>query len=162
MATSPKFARASSWRLGVLVVCSPGRASGSRSSFSSRCRRAIVIASGPTPACCTHAQRYVKLLAQHSDAGISERMTEGVGENLQLSAGLGHRHRLRPGAGRPTRRGDGRRMLASLYYQPLWIFTRRGETIDTLAAAQRQKVSTGMPGSGTNALALPPARRPTA
>lgn len=46
-------------------------------------------------------------------------------------------------------------MLASLYYQPLWIFTRRGEAIDSLAAAKGRTVSTGMPGSGTNALAAP-------
>ena len=46
-------------------------------------------------------------------------------------------------------------MIASLYYEPLWIFVRRGEPIDALAALAGKRVSMGMPGSGTNALATP-------
>lgn len=46
-------------------------------------------------------------------------------------------------------------MIASLYYEPLWVFARRGEQIDALAALAGRRISLGMPGSGTNVLATP-------
>ncbi len=99
--------------------------------------REIVVASGPASSLFhQHALRYQEAMARHG-VRVVVRMTEGAGENLQL-------------LGDPVVV-----MLASLYYQPLWIFTRRGETVDSLAALARKTVSTGMAGSGTAALALP-------
>ena len=45
-------------------------------------------------------------------------------------------------------------MLASLYYEPLWIFVRRGERIDALASLAGKRIALGTPGSGTHALAM--------
>ena len=46
-------------------------------------------------------------------------------------------------------------MVASLYYEPLWIFVRRGEHIDALAQLAGKRIATGAPGSGTYALVVP-------
>ena len=88
---------------------------------------------------------------------VVERMTEGAGENLRLlgdpSSGVDIGFVQGGQADSPEAKGVV--MLASLYYQPLWIFVRRGERIDSLAALAGKKVSVGMPGSGTNALSAP-------
>ena len=119
--------------------------------------REIVIASGPASSLYhDHAQRYVKALSQHG-VRVVERMTEGAGENLRLlgdpSSGVDIAFVQGGQAHHPEAAGV--EMLASLYYQPLWIFTRRDEAIDSLAAAKGKTVSTGMPGSGTHELAVP-------
>ena len=44
-------------------------------------------------------------------------------------------------------------MIASLYYEPLWIFTRRGEAVDALSSLAGKRISLGSAGSGTNMLA---------
>lgn len=119
--------------------------------------RELVIASGPASSLYHHhAQRYVEALSRHG-VRVVERMTEGAGENLHLlgdpksgvdiafvQGGQGH-----------TPEAAGVEMLASLYYQPLWIFSRRGEAVDSLTALKGKTVSLGMPGSGSNTLALP-------
>jgi TRAP-type uncharacterized transport system substrate-binding protein len=119
--------------------------------------REIVIASGPASSLFhQHALRYQEALARHG-VRVAVRMTEGAGENLQLlgdpASGVDIAFVQGGQAGSPEAAGVV--MLASLYYQPLWIFTRRGETVDSLAALARKTVSTGMAGSGTAALALP-------
>lgn len=119
--------------------------------------RQIVIASGPEASLLhAHAQRYANALARHG-VRVVERVTEGVGENLRLlgDPASGVDIAFVQGGQADSIDATGVEMLASLYYQPLWIFTRRGEGIDSLAAAKGKVVSTGMPGSGTNALALP-------
>jgi TRAP transporter TAXI family solute receptor len=119
--------------------------------------REIVIASGPASSLYhDHAQRYQETLRRHG-VRLVERMTEGAGENLRL---LGDRASgvdigfVQGGQGHSPE-AAGVEMLASLYYQPLWIFARRGQPIDSLATLQGKVVSTGMPGSGTNVLAAP-------
>lgn len=119
--------------------------------------REIVVASGPAASLYhEHAQRYARALARHR-VRLVERMTEGADENLRLlgdpASGVDIAFVQGGQAGSPHAAGV--QMLASLYYQPLWIFTRRGERIDTLAALAGKVVSTGMPGSGTHALAFP-------
>jgi TRAP-type uncharacterized transport system substrate-binding protein len=93
-------------------------------------------------------------MAQHG-VTVVERMTEGAGDNLRLlgdpSSGVDIGFVQGGQAGSPEAKGVV--MLASLYYQPLWIFVRRGERIDSLAALAGKTVGMGMPGSGTNALA---------
>jgi len=119
--------------------------------------RELVVASGPESSLYhEHAQRYVKAMSQHG-VRIVERMTEGAGENLRLlgDPASGVDIAFVQGGQADSLDAVGVEMLASLYYQPLWIFTRRGESIASLAAAKGKTVSTGMPGSGTNALALP-------
>jgi TRAP transporter TAXI family solute receptor len=119
--------------------------------------RQIVLASGPESSLYhLHAARYKELMAQQG-VTVVERMTEGAGENLRLlgdpASGVDIGFVQGGQAGGPEAKGIV--MLASLYYQPLWIFVRRGVQIDSLAALVGKKVAMGMPGSGTNALAAP-------
>ena len=119
--------------------------------------RQIVLASGPESSLYhQHAERYKELMARQG-VTVVERMTEGAGENLRLlgdpSSGVDIGFVQGGQAGSPEAKGVV--MLASLYYQPLWIFVRRGEQIDSLAALAGKTVAMGMPGSGTNALAAP-------
>ena len=46
-------------------------------------------------------------------------------------------------------------MLASLYYEPLWIFYRDAATLYELRQLQGKRVATGGPGSGTHAFTMP-------
>lgn len=117
--------------------------------------RQIVLASGPESSLYhQHAERFKELMAQHG-VTVVERMTEGAGDNLRLlgdpSSGVDIGFVQGGQAGSPEAKGVV--MLASLYYQPLWIFVRRGERIDSLAALAGKTVGMGMPGSGTNDLA---------
>jgi TRAP-type uncharacterized transport system substrate-binding protein len=43
-------------------------------------------------------------------------------------------------------------MLASLYYEPLWIFYRDSGTLSQLNDLQGKRIAVGPPGSGTRAL----------
>ena len=119
--------------------------------------REIVLASGPpTSLYHEHAQRYIALMARNG-VTVHERITEGPGENLALlnDPSSGVDIAFVQGGQASTGVAKDVVMLASLYYQPLWIFVRRGESIDTLAALAGKKVSLGMPGSGTNVLGEP-------
>lgn len=119
--------------------------------------RQIILASGPaTSLYHEHAQRYVKLMARHG-VTVTEKMTEGPGENLALLSDPGSAVDIGfvQGGQAETQAANGVVMLASLYYQPLWIFVRRGAAVDSLAALAGKRVSLGMPGSGTNALGEP-------
>ena len=44
--------------------------------------------------------------------------------------------------------------LASLYYEPLWVFYRGTETLTRLTELQARRIAAGEPGSGTHALAI--------
>lgn len=119
--------------------------------------REIVLASGPASSLYhLHAQRYQAALARHG-VRVVERMTEGAGENMALlgdpKSGVDIAFVQGGQAHDPDAAGVV--MIASLYYQPLWIFSRTGQQFDSLAALKGKTVSTGMPGSGTNALSLP-------
>src|SRR5262249_8463684 len=119
--------------------------------------REIVLASGPASSLYhLHAQRYQAALARHG-VRVVERMTEGAGENMHLLSDPASGVDIAFVQGGQARDPEaaGVVMLASLYYQPLWIFSRSGRQIDSLAALKGKTVSTGMPGSGTNALAVP-------
>ncbi len=158
MAQSSRIDRRSSWRIGAVVIVLVAACLWLSLQFLQPIPpREIVIASGPPASLYhQHALRYQEALAHHG-VRVVERLTEGPGENLHLlgdpnsgvdiafvQGGQGHS----PEAAHAV-------MLASLYFQPLWIFTRRGEAVDSLAALRQKTVSTGMPGSGTAALAMP-------
>ena len=119
--------------------------------------RRIVIASGPEFSLFhQQAQRYKAALAAEG-VTLEERITEGAGENyrLLLDRKSGVDIAFVQGGIATFPEADSLVMIASLYYEPLWIFLRRGEPIDALAALRGKRVSMGMPGSGTNALATP-------
>ena len=119
--------------------------------------RKIVLASGPESGLYhQQAQRYKELLA---DQGVTleERITEGAGENYQLllDRKSGVDIAFVQGGIAKFPEANSLVMIASLYYEPLWIFVRRGERIDALSMLAGKRISMGMPGSGTNALATP-------
>ncbi len=158
MAESSGIDRRSNWRIGALVVVLVAACLWLSFQFLEPIpQREIVIASGPSSSLYhQHALRYQEALARHG-VRLVERMTEGAGENLRLlgNPASGVDIAFVQGGQASSPEAAGVVMLASLYYQPLWIFTRRGEAVDSLAALARKTVSTGMPGSGTAALSLP-------
>ena len=119
--------------------------------------RKIVLASGPEFSLYhQQAQRYKEVLATEG-VTLEERMTEGAGENyrLLLDRNSGVDIAFVQGGLAAFPEANSLVMIASLYYEPLWVFVRRGEQIDALAALAGKRISMGMPGSGTNALATP-------
>lgn len=116
--------------------------------------RKIVLASG-TESGLYHqlALRYKAALAREG-VTIEERLTEGAGENLRLllDRKSGVDIAFLQGGLAKSPETDPLVMVASLYYEPLWIFVRRGETIDALAALAGKRIAAGLPGSGTHAL----------
>ena len=119
--------------------------------------RQIVLASGPESSLYhQHAKRYVELMARHG-LTVVERITEGPGENLELLSDpkSGVDVAFVQGGQAQSSQAKDVVMLASLYFQPLWIFVRRGESFDAFATLRGKKVSLGMPGSGTNVLGTP-------
>jgi TRAP transporter TAXI family solute receptor len=119
--------------------------------------RTIVLASGPESSLFhLQAQRYKKLLAAEGMT-LEERITEGAGENykLLLDRNSGVDLAFVQGGIATFPEADSLVMIASLYYEPLWIFARRGEDIDALSTLAGKRVSLGMLGSGTNVLATP-------
>jgi len=158
LAQSPNIDRRSTWRVIALVAILVLACLWVSFQFLDPIPpREIVLASGPASSLHhEHAQRYQEALKRHG-VRLVERMTEGAGENLRLlgdkASGVDIAFVQGGQANGPE--AVGVEMLASLYYQPLWIFTRRGESIDSLAALKGKTVSTGMPGSGSNVLAVP-------
>jgi TRAP-type uncharacterized transport system substrate-binding protein len=119
--------------------------------------RRIVLAAGPESSLFhEHALTYQKALGAEG-VELEVRITEGAGENMELlqdrKSGVDIAF-VQGGMARPPAT-DNIVMIASLYYEPLWIFVRRGEAVDTLAALAGKRISTGMAGSGTNVLATP-------
>jgi TRAP transporter TAXI family solute receptor len=158
MVQSPKKDRLSAWRVAALVGMLVAACLWVSFQFLEPIPpREITIATGPASSLYhEHAQRYQEALKRHG-VRLVERATEGAGENLRLlgnpASGVDIAFVQGGQAGEPE--ATGVEMLASLYYQPLWIFTRRGEHINSLAALKGKIVSTGMPGSGSNVLSIP-------
>jgi len=118
-------------------------------------RRIVLASGGANGVYHRYAQRYVQLLA-HEGVTVQERMTEGAVENLQLlldpksgvdvaflQGGLAH-----------SPQTDGLVMLASLYYEPLWVFYRDPKVLTDLTTLHGKRIAVGAPGSGTRAFAL--------
>jgi TRAP-type uncharacterized transport system substrate-binding protein len=117
--------------------------------------RRIVFASGPESGVYHRVvRRYVEILGRQGIV-VEERMTGGALDNLLLlqdprsgvDIGL-----LQAGiATSPA--ADGLVMLASLYYEPLWVFYRYPGTLTKLNQLQGRRIAVGAAGSGTRALA---------
>jgi TRAP transporter TAXI family solute receptor len=117
--------------------------------------RRIVLASGPESGVYhKFARRYIEILGRQGIV-VDERMTGGAVDNLALL--LDPRSKvdvalLQAGiASFPA--ADDLVMLASLYYEPLWIFYRDAGTLTRLNQLRGRKIAVGAPGSGTRALA---------
>lgn len=117
--------------------------------------RRIVVASGPSSGLYHHyAERYRKALAAEGVI-LEERMTDGAAENyrLLLDRKSGVDLAFLQGGMASFPEADSLVMIASLYYEPLWIFTRRGEAADALSSFAGKRIALGSAGSGTNTLA---------
>jgi len=116
--------------------------------------RHIVLASGPEFGVYhEHAKHYQALLAREG-VKVTERMTSGAAENVGLlldpRSGVDVAF-LQGGVAGPS--GEDLVMLASLYYEPLWIFYVGSSTLSHIAELEGKRIAVGVPGSGTRSLA---------
>ncbi len=117
--------------------------------------RKMVIATGDkSGAYYAFAKRYKEILARDG-INLEIRSTAGSGENLKL---LADRESgvdialVQGGMGDPDSQ-PGFQSLASLYFEPLWVFFRRDLKIKRLSDLQGRKIAVGTEGSGTIAIA---------
>jgi TRAP-type uncharacterized transport system substrate-binding protein len=117
--------------------------------------RRIVLASGPEDGLYhRHAQRYVEIL-RRAGVTVDERLSNGAGENLGLllDANSGVDIAFMQGGVASFPEADGLVMLASLYYEPMWIFYSGAETRTQVNQLRGLRISIGVEGSGSHALA---------
>ncbi|MBT8065351.1 MAG: ABC transporter substrate-binding protein, partial [Gammaproteobacteria bacterium] len=114
--------------------------------------RHLVLATGsPDGAYHRFGLRYQDILKRHG-IEVELRNTAGSVENLQFLRDKGSEVEaafLQGGLG-PPEAGSGLEGLASLFYEPLWIFQREASDA-TLTDFAGRRVAIGKPGSGTHA-----------
>jgi TRAP transporter TAXI family solute receptor len=99
------------------------------------------------------AQRYIAILKREG-VKVEERMTAGAAENLNLLLDPASRVDvafLQGGVVDASAAKDVV-MLASVYYEPLWIFYRDPATLSQINQLDGKRIAVGAPGSGTRAL----------
>ena len=103
-----------------------------------------------------YALRYRDILAR-DDIEVEVRRSAGAGENFRLLLDLPPVVDVAflQGGVATVPEADGLVMLASLYYEPLWIFHRDPGTPTKIRELQGKRIATGGPGSGTHAFSLP-------
>ncbi len=116
----------------------------------------LAIATGGTGGAYHHfAEAYREILAGE-DVSLELRPTSGSVENLSLLAdpdsGVDVAF-VQGGLGDPAAQPD-LVALASLYYEPIWIFQRGAPAKDRLSALAGKRIAIGPEGSGTRAVAL--------
>jgi len=116
--------------------------------------RHIVMASGPEGGIYNvFASRYKELLGRQG-VTVDVRMTRGAGDNYRLlldpKSGVDVAF-IQGGVASPPD-ADRLVMLASLYYEPLWIFYRDERALKQLNELRGKRIAVGVPGSGTRAL----------
>ena len=116
--------------------------------------RRIVLASGAeSGAYHRYARQYIEILGREGVV-VEERMTNGAVDNLQLllDPASGVDVAFLQGGLASSPAADGLVMLASLYYEPLWIFYRDAATLSQINQLDGKRMAIGVPGSGTRAL----------
>jgi len=116
--------------------------------------RHIVLASGAESGIYyQHALRYKEILGREGVA-VDLRMTGGAVENLRLllDPKSGVDVAFMQGGVAAVPEANGLVMLASLYYEPLWIFYRDPATLSQIKQLNGKRIAIGVPGSGTRAL----------
>lgn len=113
--------------------------------------RRVVLASGPeSGAYHQYARRYVEILGRDGVV-VEERISGGAVDNLRLlldrNSGVDVAFVQAGIATSPA--SEGIVMLASLYYEPLWIFYRDPATLSKLNQLHGKSIAVGVPGSGT-------------
>ncbi|HSB68673.1 MAG TPA: TAXI family TRAP transporter solute-binding subunit [Candidatus Methylomirabilis sp.] len=115
----------------------------------------LVIATGRTDgAYYVFALRYRELLARRGIT-LEVRATSGSVENIQLledpSKGVDVAF-VQGGTGGTARSGE-LVSLASLYFEPLWVFTRASLNVEDVSGLRGRRLAIGPEGSGTRAMA---------
>jgi TRAP-type uncharacterized transport system substrate-binding protein len=119
--------------------------------------RHIVLASGASFGLYhQYAERYKQILARDGVV-VEERLTEGAVENLRLLKDPNSGVDVAFMQGGIATAGDAENveMLASLYYEPLWVFYRAPGTLARLNELKGKRIAIGSPGSGTRGLVEP-------
>jgi TRAP transporter TAXI family solute receptor len=101
------------------------------------------------------AQRYKALLARQGIT-VDVLQTRGSVENLQLLRAVDGKVQaafVQGGAGVP-RQTDTLQSLASLYFEPIWVFHSTAVTMRRLSDLRGKTIAVGAPGSGTRSIAL--------
>lgn len=119
--------------------------------------RRIVLASGAKDGMYHElAQRYKAILARDG-VTVVERTTGGAEDNARLlkdpNSGVDAAF-IQGGVVRPGEQGN-IVMLASLYFEPLWIFYRGRETLANLDELRYKCIAIGAPGQGVRAFIEP-------
>jgi TRAP transporter TAXI family solute receptor len=116
--------------------------------------RRVVLASGSEGGVYHQfAQRYIAILKREG-VKVEERMTAGAAENLALlldPASHVDVAFLQGGVADPAT-ASSLVMLASIYYEPLWIFYRDPKTLSQVNELEGKRIAVGAPGSGTRSL----------
>jgi TRAP-type uncharacterized transport system substrate-binding protein len=102
------------------------------------------------------AQRYKHILATDGVV-VEERMTGGAAENLRLlrDPKSGVDVAFVQGGIASTFEAEEVEMLASLYYEPLWVFYRDPGTFSQMNQLREKRIAVGGMGSGTRAFVEP-------
>ncbi len=119
--------------------------------------RRIVLAAGPPGGLYhKHALHYRELLAREG-VTVEVRDTQGAGQNyaLLLDPKSGVDLGFLQGGIAQFPEANALMMVASLYYEPLWIFYRGDAVLTKLNQLRGKRITVGMQGSGTRALVLP-------
>jgi TRAP transporter TAXI family solute receptor len=118
--------------------------------------RHIVLASGAESGIYhQYALRYKEILGREG-VTVDVRMTRGASDNLSLllDPKSGVDVAFMQGGLATFPAADGLVMLASLYYEPLWIFYRNAEPLTRMTELHGKRIAIGVAGSGTRALVV--------
>jgi TRAP transporter TAXI family solute receptor len=116
--------------------------------------RHIVMAAGPASGIYyQHALRYKEILGREG-VKVDVRMTQGASDNLKLllDPKSGVDVAFMQGGVATFPEADSLVMLASLYYEPLWIFYRNPQPLTRMNELHGKRIAIGVPGSGTRAV----------
>jgi TRAP transporter TAXI family solute receptor len=117
--------------------------------------RITIATGGPNGAYYAFAERYREILARDG-VTLELRVTDGSVENIALleSPDAGVDVAFVQGGTGGYATGNTLRSLASLYYEPLWLFSNEANSFSTSSDLFGKRVSIGPAGSGTRALVL--------
>lgn len=118
-------------------------------------QRFTIATAGADGAYHAFAMRYRSVLARQG-VELELLQTAGSVENLRRLRAADGRVQVafvQGGVGTPAE-GDALESLASLYFEPLWVFHRDAVALERLTDLRGGRVAVGAPGSGTRAIAV--------
>lgn len=116
--------------------------------------RQIVLATGSTQGAYFHYGQLYRDRLRREGISVTLRVTRGSIENIELlKEGTADVAFVQGGTG-VAADAPQLRSLASLYFEPIWVFVRRGASITSLADLRGRRVAVDREGSGTRPLAL--------